>query len=62
MKCSAERTSGLVASKTYLVEAYKLVAAQESVGLGSRGGGLTRVGLDEELSIVFLSEILVLVT
>lgn len=45
-----------------LVEAYKLVAAQESVLLGSRGGGLTRVGLDEELSIVFLSEILVLVT
>lgn len=45
-----------------LVEVYKLVAAQVSVGLGSRGGGLTRVGLDEELSLVFLSEILVLVT
>ena len=57
MECSAERTSGLVAGKTFLVEAYKLVAAQVSVGLWSRGGGL-----DEELSLVFLSEILVLVT
>lgn len=45
-----------------LVEAYKLVTAQVSVGLGSRGGGLSSVGLDEELSLVFLSEIPVLVT